>query len=70
MPPRKSDASKAATGDEGTPAKEAVAREGINIEVLFPLCFMGFQDSISYSRPDFDARIGSQSSQEYSYETG
>jgi len=54
MPPRKSDASKAATGDEGTPAKEPVAREGINIEVLFPLCLMGFQDSISYSRPDFD----------------
>lgn len=34
MPPRKSDASKAATGDEGTPAKEPVAREGINIEDL------------------------------------
>ena len=34
MPPRKSlDMSKAATGDEGTPAKEGSVREGVNIEV-------------------------------------
>jgi hypothetical protein len=26
-----------ATGDEGTPAKEPAVREGINIEVHFPL---------------------------------
>jgi len=35
MPPRKSiDLSKAATGDESTPAKEASVREGVNIEDL------------------------------------
>jgi len=33
MPPRKSDASKIATGDEGAPAKELPIREGINVEV-------------------------------------
>jgi hypothetical protein len=34
MPPRKSlDTLKAATGDEGTPAKEGSVREGVNIEV-------------------------------------
>lgn len=34
MPPRKSiDLTKAATGDEGTPVKEASVREGVNIEV-------------------------------------
>jgi hypothetical protein len=34
MPPRKSlDMSKGATGDEGTPVKDALVREGINIEV-------------------------------------
>jgi hypothetical protein len=70
MPPRKSDASKVATGDEGTPAKEPVVREGINIEVHFPLRLIGFQDSILYSRPDSDTWIGSQSSKEHSYETG
>jgi DNA polymerase epsilon subunit 3 len=57
MPPRKSDASKVATGDEGTPAKEPVVREGINIEVHFPLRLIGFQDSVLYSRPDSDTWI-------------
>jgi hypothetical protein len=43
MPPRKSDVSKAVTGDEGlqvTPAKEPSVREGINVEVrcLCSLC--------------------------------
>ena len=33
MPPRKSDVSKAGTGDEATPAKELPIREGVNIEV-------------------------------------
>jgi hypothetical protein len=33
MPPRKSDVSKAGTGDEATAAKEALVRDGINIEV-------------------------------------
>jgi hypothetical protein len=33
MPPRKSDASKVATGDEGTPVKDQPPREGINVEV-------------------------------------
>ena len=33
MPPRKSDASKAATGDEGTPAKDTATRDGVNVEV-------------------------------------
>lgn len=34
MPPRKSDVSKAATGDEGTPAKEGSReKDGVNIEV-------------------------------------
>jgi DNA polymerase epsilon subunit 3 len=33
MPPRKSDISKAGTGDEATAAKEALVRDGINIEV-------------------------------------
>jgi len=37
MPPRKSDVSKVATGDEGTPAKEPPVREGINLEVRLPL---------------------------------
>lgn len=35
MPPRKSDVSKAATGDEGTPAKETPVRDGINVEVRY-----------------------------------
>jgi len=33
MPPRKSDVSKAGTGDEAMAAKEALVRDGINIEV-------------------------------------
>jgi hypothetical protein len=33
MPPRKSDVSKAGIGDEATAAKEALVRDGINIEV-------------------------------------
>ena len=33
MPPRKSEVSKAGTGDEATAAKEALVRDGINIEV-------------------------------------
>jgi hypothetical protein len=34
MPPKKIvDPAKAATGDEGTPAKEVSGREGVNIEV-------------------------------------
>jgi len=34
MPPRKSDISKVATGDEGTPAKDPPVRDGINVEDL------------------------------------
>ena len=34
MPPRKSDVSKIGEGEEGTPAKETLPKEGINIEVL------------------------------------
>lgn len=37
MPPRKSDVSKVATGDEGTPAKKD-KEDGVNIEVNFPGC--------------------------------
>jgi hypothetical protein len=37
MPPRKSDVSKAGTGDEATAAKEALVRDGINIEVYIPI---------------------------------
>jgi hypothetical protein len=37
MPPRKSDVSKAGTGDEATAAKEALVRDGINIEVYVPI---------------------------------
>jgi hypothetical protein len=33
MPPRKSDVAKVATGDEGTPAKDQLPRDGINVEV-------------------------------------
>jgi hypothetical protein len=43
MPPRKSDALKAATGDEGTPVKDMPPREGINVEVTYPV-------SLSFSR--------------------
>jgi len=42
MPPRKSDVSKVGEGDEGTPAKEAPLKEGINIEV--PSLPFHFQD--------------------------
>ncbi|PQE25794.1 hypothetical protein CJF30_00000488 [Rutstroemia sp. NJR-2017a BBW] len=34
MPPRKSDVAKPTIGDEATPVKEAVVREGVNIEDL------------------------------------
>jgi hypothetical protein len=34
MPPRKSDVAKPTTGDEATPVKETVVREGVNIEVI------------------------------------
>jgi hypothetical protein len=33
MPPRKSDVAKVATGDEGTPAKDQLPRDGKNVEV-------------------------------------
>jgi len=33
MPPRKSDASKVATGDEAASVREQLVKEGINIEV-------------------------------------
>lgn len=34
MPPKKSDAPKLATGDEGTPSRD---REGVNVEVCSPV---------------------------------
>ena len=50
MPPRKSDASKAATGDEGTPVKDVPPREGVNVEVndpRFPDCSSGGEDKLT-----------------------
>jgi hypothetical protein len=57
MPPRKSDVSKAGTGDEATAAKEALVRDGINIEVYLlslsgcSTAFAGFRPFKFYSWP-------------------
>jgi hypothetical protein len=69
MPPRKSDVSKVATGDEGTPAKEPIVREGINIEVHLLSSTPNWLSRL-YSRHDFNTRIGPQSSQKHSDEVG
>lgn len=79
MPPRKSDVSKAGTGDEATAAKEALVRDGINIEVYIPI-------PLSLTRRGEVVRaynvysktrkciliqlIGSQSAKEYCHQTG
>ncbi|PBP25432.1 CBF/NF-Y family transcription factor [Diplocarpon rosae] len=53
MPPRKSDASKAATGDEATPGKDAgiVNGSGINIEVWNPAHHAALPRSSDLSMP-------------------
>ena len=60
MPPRKSiDLSKAGTADEGTPAKEAPVREGVNIEVRdFRLFFAPSDTSSCYPKTQGLMTIG------------